>query len=199
MRYDAQVQFHPLTPGRWGHLEALFGPRGGCGGCWCMWWRLPHRDFVAGKGALNKRLFRRLVQTGPPPGILAYDGDRAVGWCALAPREAYPRFAASRTLQPIDGQPVWSVTCLFVLRSYRRRGVSIALLKAAARYAASRGARLVEGYPTEGRPGLPDVFYYAGLPSAFGKAGYREVARPTPWRAIFRRRVRLAARDERRA
>jgi hypothetical protein len=31
-----KLEFHELTSERWGDLEALFGERGACGGCWCV-------------------------------------------------------------------------------------------------------------------------------------------------------------------
>jgi GNAT superfamily N-acetyltransferase len=77
------------------------------------------------------------VRKGPPPGILAYVEGEAVAWCAVAPREAYGQLARSRVLKPIDAEPVWSVSCVFVERAYRRRGVSVALLRAAGKFAAS--------------------------------------------------------------
>ena len=42
---------HPLTPDRWDDLEALFGPRGAYGGCWCMFWRVSRaQSELAGLG-----------------------------------------------------------------------------------------------------------------------------------------------------
>jgi GNAT superfamily N-acetyltransferase len=155
-----------------------------------MWWRRPRAEFVRGKGAGNRRAFRRVVEAGPPPGVLAYAGGEPVGWCAVAPRSDYPRLSGSRVLAPVDDAPVWSVTCFFVARPWRGRGVSRALLEAAARYARRRGARTVEGYPVDGRGKQPDVFVYTGLPSAFAKAGFTEVARRSPTRPIVRRTVR---------
>lgn len=186
-RPSLKLSIHPLTPERWPALRALFGDRGGCGGCWCMYWRLGHSQWVKQKGTANERAFRELVEQGPPPGLLAYaDGD-PVGWCALAPRGEYPRLAKSRILKPVDEQPVWSITCFFVARPLRRRGVSLALLRAAGRFAAGRGARILEGYPCEVKAGFPDVFYYTGLVSAFRRAGFREVARRSAQRPVMRR------------
>ena len=65
------MEFQPLTPDRWRDLEALFGPRGACGGCWCMWWRMRPKDYKARKGEANRQAFRALVAAGPPPGLLA--------------------------------------------------------------------------------------------------------------------------------
>jgi GNAT superfamily N-acetyltransferase len=182
--------FHPLTADRWGDLERLFGERGACGGCWCMFWRRPRRVFAAQKGAGNRRAFRRLVASGPPPGILAYVGSDPAGWCALAPREAYSSLARSRVLAPVDDRPVWSVTCFFVARPHRRSGLSVSLLRAAVDHARRRGARIVEGYPVEPKKGaMPDAFAWTGLASAFRAAGFHEALRRSASRPIMRRRL----------
>jgi GNAT superfamily N-acetyltransferase len=136
-----------------------------------------------------------LVDSGTPPGVIAYDGTEPVGWCSLAPREAYVRLASARTLKPLDETPVWSVTCFFVARAHRRSGVTVALLNGAAEFAARQGARMLEGYPVEPRKGLmPDAFAWTGLPGAFQKAGFTEAARPSPTRPIMRRALRAPRR-----
>jgi len=184
------LRFEPLTPDRWRDAVKVFGPRGACAGCWCMLWRRRRAQWERGKGAGNRAAFRRVVERGPPPGILAYaDGD-AVAWCAVAPREAYVQLERSRVLRRIDAEPVWSVSCLFVSRVWRRRGVSVALLRAAGDFAASHGARIVEGYPVEPYSGkMPDAFAWTGTVAAFRAAGYEEVARGSPKRPIMRLRV----------
>jgi len=182
------LTFHPLTPARWPDLERLFGERGACGGCWCMWWRLARSRWEKNKGAGNQRSFRRIVTAGTQPGLLAYAGKEAVGWCAIAPREQYPVLQRSRTLKPVDDQPVWSVTCFFIARPWRRKGVSVELLKAAVDFARRKGANIVEGYPHAPRRGAsPDPFVWTGLLSAFQKAGFHEVARRSQSRPIMRR------------
>jgi GNAT superfamily N-acetyltransferase len=184
---DLPLTFHPLTPERWPDLERLFGPRGACGGCWCMVWRLRRADFVNGKGEGNRRAFQAVVAAGDPPGVLAYHGEERVGWCAVAPREAYPALGRSRVCAPVDDRPVWSISCLFVARPYRRRGVSARLLAEAARFAVERGARVVEGYPVDPKQATaPAAFVWTGLPSAFRRAGFREVLRRSPTRPIMR-------------
>jgi GNAT superfamily N-acetyltransferase len=181
------IKIHPLTPSRWRDLVKLFGERGACGGCWCMYFRLPRAQWVAQKGDPNKQALRDLVQEGESTGLLAYADGEPVGWCALAPRVHYPRLANSRTHKPIDSQPAWAVTCFFVARQYRRQGLMLAMLEATAEYAARRGARLLEGYPSQAKKGYPDVFYYRGLVSTFRKAGFKVAARRSPASCIMRR------------
>lgn len=184
---QATLTFHPLEPERFADLEALFGPRGGCGGCWCMHWRRTAREYEAGKGARNHNTLRALAVAGRPLGVLAYRGGDAVGWCAVSPRADFVRLSASRILAPVDDAPVWSIVCLFVSRAHRRAGVSVGLLTAACAYAAAHGAPAVEAYPVEPRGGdVPDVFAFTGLRSAFDRAGFREVARRAPTRPIMR-------------
>lgn len=183
----AELTFHPLTSERWSDLVALFGERGACGGCWCMSWRLKNADFRAGTGDKNRRAFKRLVDRNAPTGILAYAGGEPIGWCSVAPRQDFIRLEQHRTLKRIDDQPVWSIVCFFVAKPYRRKGVSVALLKAAAEWAGTKGATLVEGYPTEPGQKLPDPFIYTGIASAFRKAGFVEVARPSRTRPVLRK------------
>jgi GNAT superfamily N-acetyltransferase len=181
------LTFHPLTPERWRDLEMLFGERGACGGCWCMSWRLKRPQYERQKGPRNKMAFRKIVATGPAPGVLAYSGVTPVGWCAVAPRELHQRLENSRILARVDERPVWSVTCFFVARPFRRAGVSVQLLKAAVAHAANLGAKIVEGYPVEPRKDpMPDVFAWTGISSAFRMAGFKEVARRSSGRPIMR-------------
>jgi len=151
-----------------------------------MWWRLPRRDWVAGKGEGNKRALRKLMRRGRAPGIIAYVGGEPAGWVALAPREEYVRLASSRTLKPIDARPVWSVSCFFIARPYRGQGLMTALIEAAAAFARKRGATLLEGYPTNPKRTTSDVFLYTGTHSAFMRAGFEVAARPSKAAVIIR-------------
>lgn len=153
------LEFHPLTPERWRVLETLFGERGACGGCWCMWWRVKRSQFTKQKGSGNKKAFRKIVSAGEPPGLLACAGGQPIAWCAVAPRETFPVLERSRTLKRIDEAAVWGVVCFFVAGPFRPQGVSVKLLKTAVQYAGKRGARIVEGYPAEARKGsMPEAF-----------------------------------------
>ena len=186
-RRATKLEIHPLTPRRWSDLVKLFGPRGACAGCWCMWWRLSRADFVAGKGDGNRRGLERYVRAGKVPGLVAYEGGEPVGWVAVEPREAYSRLERSRTLAPVDAAPVWSITCFFVARRHRRKGVTRALIEAAVRHATASGARIVEAYPVDLEKRTADAFLYHGAASTFRALGFEEAARRSPTRPILRR------------
>ena len=182
----AKLEVHPLTPDRWRDFEVLFGERGACGGCWCMAWRLRSAQFERQKGEANKRAMKALVEGGETPGLLAYSAGQPVAWCSVAPREVFLRLETSRVLKAVDDRPVWSVSCFFIAKAQRRRGLSVALLKAAIEFVRSQGGQIVEGYPTEPGKDLPAPFVWTGLTSSFLKAGFKEVARHSDARPIMR-------------
>lgn len=188
---SSKPEFHPLTADRWQDFEILFGEHGACGGCWCMAWRLTGKQFDEQKGSPNKKAMRTIVARGDQPGVLAYVDGEAVGWCSVAPREVFVRLESSRVLKPVDEKPVWSISCFFIAKEHRRKGLSVKLLKAAIDFVRQRGGRIIEGYPNEPKKDQPDVFMWTGLAASFAKAGFKEVARRGS-RPIFRYELKRA-------
>lgn len=178
-----RLTVRPLTPERWPDLEDLFGPLGACNGCWCMYWRIG-AAYRKGPRAQNKAAFRRVVEHGPPPGLLAFDGELAVGWCQLTPRDALPFIDRVWRLKRVDDMPVWSVSCLYVRKGYRRQGVTSALIAAAVKAAKRAGAPALEAYPFDAK--LSPSATGTGYASTFARAGFRVVARRVPPRPIMR-------------
>lgn len=131
---EKNIDICSLDITRWNDFVTLFGERGACGGCWCMSWRLKKSDFQKQKGAMNKEAMKRLVVQNESIGVLAYIDGKVIGWCAVAPREVYLKLANSRVLKRIDDQPVWSITCFFITKAYRRKGISSVLIKGAINY-----------------------------------------------------------------
>jgi GNAT superfamily N-acetyltransferase len=187
--------FSALTLNRWDDFESLFGVRGACGGCWCMWWRSTHAEYAADKGDRNRQRMRRLVESGVVPGIIAYSNGVPVGWCALAPRSEFVRLEYSRILSPIDDRPVWSIVCFFVAKPFRERGLTRALIDAALAFAKEHGAEVVESYPVDPLGGKKaDAFMYTGIASTFANAGFTEAARRSATRPIMRKKLRAGKR-----
>jgi GNAT superfamily N-acetyltransferase len=172
-----------LTPELWPVLEDLFGARGACSGCWCMYWRIgaAYRKRPAAK---NKQAFRQIVEDGPPPGLLAFDGDLAVGWCQVGPRAAVPWLDRTWRLAPVDDTPVWSLSCFYIRKGHRRRGVTSALVAGALKAAKHGGAPALEAYPLDASksPSTSGT----GYRSTFARAGFKTVACRTPERPIMR-------------
>lgn len=177
---------HPLTPERFADFERLFGPRGACGGCWCMFWKLRGKAFTENTGEPAHQMQKSWVESGVIPGLLAYLEGEPVGWVAVEPRTHYPRLLHSRLLQTTDDPSVWAVTCFFVAKPARRQGLTVALLRAAVEYVRQKGGRSVEGYPVETKGKMPPPFIFTGTASAFQQAGFVEVTRHSPTRPIYR-------------
>ncbi len=184
---SSNFDFFPLTSDRWDDFTHLFGERGACGGCWCMWMRLTRSVFEQQKGELNKNAIKNIVDSGNIPGLLAYQNDEPVGWISVAPREEFSVLQRSRILKPLDDKPVWSVACFFIDKKYRDQGLSVQLLQAAIEYVRQEGGEIVEGYPVEPKKDrMPAAFAWTGLASAFLAAGFLEKARRSETRPIMR-------------
>lgn len=94
----------------------------------------------------------------------------------------------------MDDTPVWSISCLFVHKGQRKKGISVQLLRDAVDHVKSRGGKVVEGYPVEPySEDMPAPFAWVGLASAFLAAGFKEVARRSKSRPIMRIEIKKAA------
>lgn len=177
-----------LTPDTWPALEILFSANKTVGSCFCCWFLRPHAELKADWGEGNKEHLRALVLEKAPLGLLAVENDEPLGWVAVAPRAAYPRLATSPITRSDAGPDTWSVTCFFVHRAARRRGLAGTLLDAAVDWARTQGAAAVEGHPvdTEGeKRGSGDLYH--GTLAMFLAAGFDLVDRRGTRRALVRR------------
>jgi GNAT superfamily N-acetyltransferase len=178
-----KLTIRPLTPDLWPALEDLFNTKGPCSRCWCMYWRVGSA-YLKHSPAKNKAALREIVEHGPPPGLLAFDGDLAVGWCQLTPRDALPWLDKSWRLKRVDDAPVWSISCFYIRVGYRKRGVTAALIDAAIEAARQAGAPALEAYPLDAD--LTPSSSHTGFVTTFTRAGFKEVARHVPPRPIMR-------------
>ncbi|MGH6921358.1 MAG: GNAT family N-acetyltransferase [Geminicoccaceae bacterium] len=191
--HSARIRTAPLTPARWADLEKVFGGgRGDCGRCWCMYWRLPRRDFEASLGASARQLFRARVEAGPPPGLVAYRDGVPVGWVQVGPRADVPqwngagRLTAPTAEAPANDPRVWGISCFVTRAGCRRQGVATALLAAAIAWARQNRARTLDACPVDTAGNHPPVALYHGIARTFRAAGFREVARRRPDRPLMR-------------
>lgn len=184
---ELDLKIFPLDINRWEDFETLFGERGACGGCWCMSWRLKRSIFEKQKGHGNKLAMRNLVEQNEPVGLLAYIDKKPIAWCAVAPREVYLKLENSRILKRIDNEPVWSITCFFITKPYRRKGLSLELLKGVIKYGKANKVKIIEGYPVVPySEKIPAAFAWTGIPSAFEKAGFVVAERRSKLKPMMR-------------
>lgn len=191
---DQSPACRALTRRDWPQIEKLFGPRGACGGCWCMLWRVPgaKTQWQARLGNRNKRAFRKLVEAGRVHGCLAFVGRDPVGWVSIGPKSEFPYFARSRSIPASTDAREWCVTCFYVPAPWRGKGVASALLAAAVALAEKSGARLIEGYPFVPRD--PDAraaaaFAWTGVPRLYEQCEFERATNPIAKKVIYRRRL----------
>jgi len=183
----SKLKFEQLTSANWKQFELLMGEKGGCGNCWCMHFRLPYKTFQENKPNGNKKMMKDLVHKGMPQGLIASMNSEPVGWIAMAPREDYMKIENSRVFKRIDDQPVWSITCFFVKKEYRHKGLSQQLIKGAVDHAKKKKIKILEAYPAiPYAEKVPHPFLWVGVLSSFVKNGFTIVRQQSKSRAMVR-------------
>lgn len=178
LKTSFDYHYRPLTTETWADFVHLFGERGASSGCWCMWSRAARKkDFEDNRGEGNKAAMKELVASGQVTGLIGYADDQPIGWCSLGPREDFPRLERTRNLKKVDDRPVWSIICLFVVKEYRRRGVTKLLIESAIDYASSRDVAILEAYPADPEGETIAAFVETGFKTVFDAVGFKEVAR----------------------
>lgn len=182
----------PLTPELWPQFEDLFGKQGACYGCWCTHFRLPPAVRRDSTGMRNKDFIRARIEAGPPPGLLAMEGERADGWMQIGPRADVPEWNnARRVSAPLEDGPaadpsVWAVSCFFIRPSARRQGLTHRLVAAGVEFARNNGARLLEACPMTQSKDSRSVGLFVGSARVFEKAGFSTVAERKIGRPLMR-------------
>ena len=170
-------------------VERLFGAKGACGGCWCMYYRREKHGAAwdACKGEINRRDFLDLIGEGQMQAILAMKEEEPVGWCCFGPKLSFAKLAKSRTLRRPGDEAAWAIVCLYLPAKTRRQGLGGRLVQAATQAALRQGAREVEGYPKETFAGKTQgaAFIWNGTVGQFQRAGFKALRRPAGLRAIY--------------
>jgi ribosomal protein S18 acetylase RimI-like enzyme len=139
-----------LDEGSWPDFAKLVEKnRGVWGGCWCMGF---HEQGFDGRGGAADNRCRKeaLVKEGRAHAALVYEDGEAVGWCQFGSPEELPRIKNRKEyLSTLEVLPEWRITCFFVDKEARGRGVAAAALAGALREIAKLGGGLVESYPEE--------------------------------------------------
>lgn len=160
--------------------------------CWCMWHIIPVKAFHAGGATENRAQLTKLAHTEKEPiGILAYQKDEPIGWCAVGPRERYARAVKAPTYRHKEDEPftnVWLVPCFLVRSDVRKMGVTVSLLKTAVQLAKNHGAEAIDGFPfASGGKRRSSSQIHVGFESTFLACGFDPIRRPSESRVVMRR------------
>src|SRR4051794_3993033 len=149
----ATLTVRPLTPETWDAFADLAQRHNGVwGGCWCTWFHL-YPDPPERRELGNREFKRTLVETGCAHAALVFDDDVAVAWAEYGPVGELPNIHHRKEWeQGVVHRPDYRITCLFVDRRYRRKGVAAVAVRGALELIAAAGGGLVESYPHD----LPD-------------------------------------------
>ncbi len=155
------------------------------GGCWCMYYQRPRpvgRNLSKEERKTNNKMDKAaLVRAGRSHAIMVYDGKKPVGWCQYGIKEELPRIDAGRNYRkvtsPTDSEKLWRITCFFVDRDYRGKGVAKLALRTALESIKKQGGGVVEAYPvvSEKMAAVAEWRWF-GTPSMFRREHFRTVA-----------------------
>ena len=181
------LSFESLSSANWNQFEELMGEKGGCGNCWCMYFRLPTKTFQENKPDGNKKMMKQLVNKRMPQGLIAFLDKKPAGWIAFAPREDYKKLENTRIFKRLDDKPVWSITCFFIKKEFRHQGLSGQLIKGAVDFAKRKKIKILEAYPAiPYAENMPHPFLWVGVLSSFIKNGFTIVKQSSKSRAMVR-------------
>jgi GNAT superfamily N-acetyltransferase len=165
MLTDKNIKIKPVDKSNWSDFEMLFESKGAPGYCWCMVWRMTKDELKQNSSSCRKEFIKQRVFAGTPIGLLAYVHDEPVAWCSVGPRDTHQRLGGDESLES-----VWSVTCFFIKKEFRKTGLTHFLLENATNYARKNGAKYLEAYPVE--TDSPS-YRFMGFIHTFEKAGFR--------------------------
>ncbi|MFT4212524.1 MAG: GNAT family N-acetyltransferase [Microbacterium sp.] len=186
----SDIEVLPATADRFNEVEHALTGGGDGASCQCQWWKLTSREFDKTTRAQREGMLRTEVGASPSPGLIARVDGSPAGWVRVGPRVGQPRLARTRAFsstarEPWDDPDVWAVTCFSVRREFRGLGVTPALLDGAIEFARASGARILEAYPMDPTVRrIPVNDLYLGVLSVFLAAGFTEVGRSHPHRAV---------------
>ncbi len=179
-----------LTVDHLAHLNMLFSSDAAAHLCRCMWFIKPVRQYHADGAEGNWEDFQALARESETTlGLIAYDQDIPVGWCATGPRSRFFRAIRTPTYNgrdPSEDNEVWLVPCVFILPSARGRGLGQRLIRAAVEHAAAHGAKAIEAFPYIGSK-RRSVDIQVGFQANFVANGFRESRRPSDQRIVMRK------------
>ena len=152
-----------------------------------MYFRLVKKEFEENKYLGNKKKMHQLVKEQEPVGLLALQDEDAIGWISFAPREQFAKLENSRVHKRIDEEKVWSITCFFIKKEFRNKGLSFELIEVAKDFAKKNKIKILEAYPVKPySEKMPDAFAWTGFYNTFLKAGFKVVSEASKSKPMMR-------------
>jgi GNAT superfamily N-acetyltransferase len=183
----------PLSSKTWPDFARLVEKHNGVwGGCWCIVFHYPGPGHVGGGPSENRSDKQRRVRQSKAHAALVYDGAKCVGWCQFGPTDELPGIKLKKAYEErLSALPDWRITCFFVDRDYRHKGVASVALNGALKEIARLGGGTVESYPedVEGRSVSGSFLYNATL-AMFERQGFRRIRRLGKTHWVVSRTVR---------
>lgn len=167
----------PLDENTWSDFARLVEKHNGVwGGCWCMAFH-PEGVGRAKSASQNRSEKEGRVRKGQAHAALVYDGATAIGWCQFGSPDELPRIKHKREyLKGVTELPAWRITCFFVDRAYRGKGVISIALEGALCEIARLGGGVVESYPEDVTDRKVSAsFLYNGTLSIFERQGFERI------------------------
>jgi hypothetical protein len=189
-----QLTIRPLTSETWPAFAALAERHNGVfGGCWCTWFQtMPSEKSRTYDG--NRSLKQRLVDEGRAHAALVMDGDEAVAWAEYGSPDELPNIYHRKQYDAeLDVLPDYRITCMFVDKRYRRKGLLSIVLEGALQLIGEAGGGVVEGYPHDNQ-GKKKSVLYNGTRALFERAGFEYVRGKGPGNLNCVMRKAVAAR-----
>ncbi len=187
------LSIKPLSSETWPAFERLAQKHNGVwGGCWCTAFH-PKSPEHKGSAEATKSYKKKLVETECAHAALVFDGDNCVAWCQFGSPQELPNIYHKKEVESKMTMPDWRITCFFVDRDYRKRGLSFVALNGALELIKNSGGGIVESYPqdTQGKK-ASNSFLYNGTREIFEKAGFSYEGEKGKNHCIMRKTIRVS-------
>lgn len=183
-----------LKPETWPAFSRLVEKHNGIfGGCWCISFHLQPNE-----GKLGAKAYRAMKETrvraGTAHAAMVFEGGEAVGWCQFGPTAELPNIRSKKEYEKgLAALPDWRITCFFIDRERRGRGVAQVALRGALEEIARLGGGTVEAYPEDyiGER-TSNSFLCSGTLGMFEKFGFKRTRKIAMRRWVVARRIEPA-------
>jgi hypothetical protein len=157
----------------WEGFEQLVQKHNGVwGGCWCTAFH-PKSPEQRQSQEDTKRYKKRLVEEGSAHAALVYEGDVCVAWCQFGPPQELPNIYHKKEVEAKMTMPDWRITCIFVDKDHRKKGLSLFALNGALELIRDLGGGVVESYPQDPQgKKISNSFLYNGTREIFEQSGF---------------------------